>query len=157
MGEGEFTLIRQHLESAVNLSLAWVGDHDVYAALTDAAARQGDEAALRQYAPPAEALAVRYGHALYQAISHRAWGVAHRLAGEYAEAEERLNQALDVFSGLNTRWQMCRTLFELGELAAAQANIAKARDYLGRARAAFEAMRAAPDVARAQAALEGLP
>ena len=74
MGEGEFTLIRQHLESAVNLSLAWVGDHDVYAALTDAAARQGDEAALRQYAPPAEALAddliaharFRVGRKLYQ-------------------------------------------------------------------------------------------
>lgn len=40
MGEGEFTLIRGHLEAALNLSPAWVGDHDVYAALTDAAARE---------------------------------------------------------------------------------------------------------------------
>lgn len=157
MGEGEFALIRQHLAAAVNLSLAWVGDHDVYAALTDAAARQGDEAAIRRYAPQAEALAARHGHALYQAVAHRAWGVAHRLAGEYAEAEEHLNQALDVFSGLNTRWQMGRTLFELGELAAAQMNTAKARDYFVRALAAFEAMRSAPDAARTHAVLERLP
>ena len=63
------------------------------AALTDAASRQGDEAAIRQYAPEAEALAERYGHVLYRAIAHRAWGVAHRLAGEYPEAQARLNQA----------------------------------------------------------------
>jgi tetratricopeptide (TPR) repeat protein len=156
MGEGEFTLIRQHLEAALNLSLSWVGDHDVYAALTDAASRQGDETAIRQYAPQAEELAVRYGHTLYQAIAHRAWSVAHRLAGEYSEAEARLNQALDLFSGLNTRWQMGRTLFELGELAAAQTKAATARDYFTRALAAFEAMRAAPDAARTRAALERL-
>lgn len=156
MGEGEFTFIRQHLEAATNLSLSWVGDHDVYAALTDAAAREGDEAAIRQYAPQAETLAARYRHTLYQAIAHRAWGVAHRLAGEYAEAEARLNQALDLFSGLNTRWQMGRTLFELGELAAVQRNIVQTRDYFTRAQAAFEAMRAAPDVARTRAALARL-
>lgn len=156
MGEGEFTLIRGHLEAALNLSLAWVGDHDVYAALTDAAARQGDEAAIRQYAPPAEALAARYGHTLYQAIAHRAWGVAHRLAGEFRVAEERLNQALDLFSGLNTGWQMGRTLFELGELAVAQLNAAKGRSYFTRALAAFEAMQAAPDATRTRAALERL-
>lgn len=156
MGEGEFTLVRQHLEAALNLSLSWVGDHDVYAALTDAASRQGDEAAIRQYAPQAEALAARYHHTLYQAFAHRAWGVAHRLVGDYIEAEARLNQALDLFSGLNTRWQIGRTLFEFGELAAVQKNTTKARDYFTRALTAFEAMRAAPDVARTQAALEGL-
>jgi len=156
MGEGEFTLIRQHLEAATHLSLSWVGDHDVYAALTDAASREGDETAIRQYVPLAEELATRYGHTLYQAIAYRAWGVAHRLASEYAEAEARLNQALDLFSGLNTRWQMGRTLFELGELAAARTNTAKARDYFTRALAAFEAMRAAPDVARTRAAIERL-
>lgn len=154
MGEGEFTLIRQHLEAATHLSLSWVGDHDVYTALTDAASRQGDEAAIRQYAPQAEALARRYGHTLYQAIAHRAWGVAHRLAGEYPESEVRLNQALDLFSGLNTKWQIGRTLSELGELAAAQTDAARARDYFTRALAAFEEMRAVPDVARTHAALE---
>jgi hypothetical protein len=82
--------------------------------------------------------------------------VAHRLAGEYPEAEAHLNQALDLFNDLNTRWQIGRTLFELGELATAQKDIAAAREYIAGARAAFEEMRAAPDVARTQAALERL-
>lgn len=156
MGEGEFTLVRQHLEAALNLSLAWVGDHDVYAALTDAASRQGDETAIREYAPQAEALATRYGHTLYQAIAYRAWGVAHRLAGEYAEAEARLHQALDLFSGLNTNWQLGRTLFELGELAIIQKKTSAAHNHFTRALAAFETMRATPDAARAREALAAL-
>jgi hypothetical protein len=156
MGAGEFTLVRQHLEASLNLSLSWMGDHDVYAALTDAASQQGDETAIRQYAPQAEALAARYGHKLYQAIAHRAWGVAHRIAGEYVDAEARLNQALDLFSKLDTRWQAGRTLYELGELAAVQTNTAKAYDYFTRAQIAFEEMCAAPDAARTKAALEKL-
>jgi tetratricopeptide (TPR) repeat protein len=87
---------------------------------------------------------------------HRAWGVAHRLAGEYAESEARLNQALELFSGLGTRWQMGRTLFELGELAAARQQPSNARDYFARALVDFDAMRAAPDSARTRAALEAL-
>ncbi len=156
MGEGEFTLVRQHLDAAVGLSLSWVGDHDVYAALTDAASRQGDEAAIRQYAPEAEALAARYGHTLYRAIAHRAWGVAHRLAGEYVQADMRLHKALDLFNGLHTRWQIGRTLFELGELAAAQTDTAQARDFFAGALAAFQEMRAAPDAQRTEAALASL-
>jgi len=142
------------MEASLHSSSEWVSDHDIYAILVDMAVLQRDEAGIRQYTPQAEELAMRYGHTLYQAIAHRAWGVAHRLAGEYTEAEARLTQALDLFSGLNTRWQIGRTLFELGELAAAQTNIAKARDHFTRALAAFEAMRAAPDVARTRAALE---
>lgn len=157
MGEGEFTLVKQHLEASLNLSLPWVGDHDVYAALIDAAAREADEAAIRQYAPQAEALAVQYGHRLYQAIAHRAWGVAHRLAGEYVEAGARLDQALLLFSDLKTRWQIGRTLFELGQLAAARSDTGEAQDYFVRALAAFQEMCAAPDAARTQAALESLP
>jgi tetratricopeptide (TPR) repeat protein len=112
-----------------------------------------DEAALRQYAPQAEELAVRHGHVLYQAIAHRAWGVAHRLAGEYAASENRLNQALELFRGLDARWQIGRTLFELGQLATDRASTAEARDFFTRALAAFEEMCAAPDVARTRAAL----
>jgi len=112
-----------------------------------------DEAALRQYAPQAEELAVRHGHVLYQAIAHRAWGVAHRLAGEYAASENRLNQALELFRGLDARWQIGRTLFELGQLAMDRASTAEARDFFTRALAAFEEMRAAPDVAHTRAAL----
>jgi len=134
----------------------WIGEHDIYATLVEAAALQHDEAAIRQYAPPAEALAAQYGHTLYQAIAHRAWGVAHRLSGEYAEAEARLNQALDLFNGLNTRWQIGRTLFELGEVAAARADTTTAHDQFSLALTAFETMQAAPDAARTRAALERL-
>lgn len=155
MGEGEFALVRQHLEVSLHSASWWVSDHDIYATLVDTAVLQRDEAAIRQYAPPAEELAVRYSHTLYQAIAYRAWGVAHRLAGEYPAAAVRLHQALDLFTSLNTRWQMGRTLFELGELIA-QTDTAQAHDYFTHALAAFAAMRAAPDVARTQAALERL-
>lgn len=156
MGEGEFALVKQHMEVSLHSSSAWIADHDIYATLVDMAVLQRDEAGIRQYAPQAEELATRYGHTLYQAVTHRAWGVAHRLAAEYPEAKARLNQALDLFNGLNTRWQIGRTLFELGELAAAQKNIATAREYFGRAQVAFDEMFAAPDASRAKAALERL-
>jgi tetratricopeptide (TPR) repeat protein len=153
MGEGEFALVKQHLETALHAEVSWVGDHDVCATLVDVAAMQRDEAAIRQYAPQAEDLAVRYGHVLYQAIAHRAWGVAHRLAGEHAEAETRLNQALELFRGLETQWQIGRTLFELGELAVARTNAADAHVFFTRALALFEDLRAAPDAARTRTAL----
>jgi tetratricopeptide (TPR) repeat protein len=143
------------MEVSLHSSSAWIADHDIYATLVDMAVLERDEAAIRQHAPQAEQLARRYGHTLYLAIAHRAWGVAHRLAGEYPEAEARLNQALDLFNSLNTRWQIGRTLFELGELAAAQKNIA-AREYFEGAQVAFEEMCAAPGAARAKAALERL-
>jgi len=156
VGEGEFALVRQHMEISLHSSSWWVGDHDIYATLVDMAVLQRDEAGIRLYAPQAEELAARYGHLLYQAVAHRAWGVAHRLAGEYPEAETRLHQALDLFSGLNTRWQIGRTMYEFGELAAAQMDINKARGYFNHALVAFEEMRAAPDVSRTQAALDSL-
>ncbi len=124
--------------------------------LADIAAQQRDLAALRQYAPLAEETATQCGHVLYQAIAHRAWGVAHRLAGEDVEANVRLHQALVLFQDLDTRWQIGRTLFELGELAAARAETTTARDYFSRALAAFEEMKAAPDAARMRAVLAGL-
>ena len=162
MAEGEFALVRQHMESAIRKPFSqkslWCHDYDAYAMLADAAAQQRDAVALRQYAPLAEETARRYGHKLYQAIAHRAWGVAHRLAGRsaYAEAEARLNHALALFHELDTRWQVGRTLFELGELALAQNHTANARDHFTRALAAFEAIHAAPDAARTRVALESL-
>jgi tetratricopeptide (TPR) repeat protein len=154
MAEGEFALVRQYLEIALRKTAAWVGEHDLYAMLADAAAQQRDEAALRQYTPLAEEAAARYDHKLYQAIAHRAWGVAHRLKGEPVEAEARLNQALALFRGLDTRWQIGRTMFELGELAQTRGEAAGAREHFSRALTAFEELGAAPDAARARAALE---
>ena len=133
-----------------------VSDSDLGAMLVDVAAQQRDLAALQQYAPLAEQLASHSGHALYQAVAHRAWGVAHRLAGEYAEANIRLQQALELFQALDTRWQIGRTLYELAELAVARAEISAARDYFSQALMAFEEMKAAPDAARVRAAMEVL-
>jgi len=156
MGEGEFALIRHHLELSVNQSGEWLGDHDQYTTLVDVATMQRDEAAIRQYAPRAEALANSLGHRLYQAIAHRAWGVAHRLAGEYDNAQARLDQALETFNEMGTRWQAGRTLFELGELAVARQQPVEARDYFSRALVDFDYMRARPDSDRTRAALEAL-
>ena len=123
------------------------------AELVDVTALQQDEEAIRRYAPQAEALAVRYDHRLYQGVIHRAWGVAHRLAGEYPQAKERLEKSLTILEGLNTRWQAGRTCFELGNLAMAQADPTRASQAFRQALSAFEVMKAAPDIARAKAAL----
>lgn len=156
MAEGEFALATQAIELAWNSQGEWVGDHDLYAVLADAATQQRDEPALRRYAPLLEKLALQYGHLLYQAIAHRAWGVAHRLAGEYTAAEKRLQQALDIFHTLGTRWQLGRTHFAWGELAAAQGDVVAGHEHFTQAQHAFAAMGAAPDLAHTQNALAGL-
>lgn len=148
MAEGEFVLVKKYLEIAVDKTASWVGEHDLYAMLADVAVQQCDKAALQKYAPLAEAFASRYDHKLYQAIAHRAWGVSHRLAGEYADARTRLQQGLDLFQQLDTRWQIGRTYFELGELDLACGESAEAREQFSLALSAFEAMGASPDVAR---------
>jgi len=150
--------VRHYLEAGlasppVHANLTPSGTHDFYAMLADVAAQQRDLAGLHQYAPRAEELAAGYGHVLYLAIAHRAWGVAHRLSGEHAEAKDRLSQALALFQSLNTRWQIGRTLYELGELAVAQGEPAQAREYFTGASEAFKVMQAVPDATRAEAAL----
>jgi len=151
MAEGEFVLIREYGEAGlIRPSKGWAtfGDHDLYSLLADAAASQRNETALRQYVPLAEEFARRYDHKLYQAIAHRARGVAHCLAGECVEAESELNQALKIFNDLDAHYQIGRTVFELGEVAAARTDADKARDFFTRALEAFESMQAVTDVAR---------
>jgi hypothetical protein len=156
LAEGEFALATQALELALTTQAEWIGDHDIYAMLADTATQQRDEIALRRYAPLLEELALRYGHLLYQAIAYRAWGVAHRLAGEYPESEQRLQQALDIFGSLGTRWQLGRTHFAWGELAATQGDGVAARNHFTQAQHFFAAMQAAPDLARTHKALAEL-
>jgi tetratricopeptide (TPR) repeat protein len=160
LAEGEFALVSQHLEEALkkNVVLDFVpsGDHDLYTLLVDGAAQQRDQAALRKYAPLAEETATRIGHKLYTAVAHRAWGVAHTLAGSYAQAETRFQQALEIFMEYPAPWQIGRTLFEMGELARAQQQTEQARDHLSRALSAFEELHAAPYAARTRGALEQL-
>jgi hypothetical protein len=153
--EGEFALMRQLLEVGLGMpdTHAYItpcGDHDCYVTLADAAAQQRDLAALRQFAPRAEALALEFEHTLYLAM-------AHRLASEWAAAQARLEQALALFEALGARWQAGRTVFELGALAQDQERPAHARDHYTAALRAFEAMRAVPDAAQARDALEAVP
>jgi tetratricopeptide (TPR) repeat protein len=157
LAEGEFALVKEQLEAAgkkpVRTKGYFFGETEQYYTLADMAVQQRDEDALRQYAPLAEETAVRDGHLLFQAAAHRAWGVLHRLQGEYVSAETRLNQALALFQDLDTRWQTGRTLFELAELHLAMENTIEARSCFSRALTAFEGMGAEPDVAQTQAAL----
>ena len=124
--------------------------------LADAAGRQRDVEALRQYAPLAEESAARYNHRLYQAIAHRAWGVLHTLVGEYVAAEARLSQAMAFFEALDTRWQIGRTHLELGELARASSTNASARSHFTRALVEFETIGAAPDAKRIRTMIDQL-
>lgn len=130
-------------------------DHEIYMTLADTAVELGDADALRKYARPLENLATRDNHRLYLAIAHRALGVEHRLAGEHAPAETRLRQALELFTKLGTRWQIGRTLFELGELNLTHSR-PKARQYYSQALGAFEEMDAAPNAERTRLALNSL-
>lgn len=160
---GEFALAKTQIEEAIAATsqpVKWgtgPHEHDLYAILTDIAAQQRDLAAIRKYAPLAEQFAARDQHQLYLAMIHRARAVAHRLAGEYADAASRFNQALELFNTLGTRWQIGRTLVEFGELEQVQQNHVGAREYFSRALAEFEVMRAAPDVAATRLRLQNLP
>jgi hypothetical protein len=128
-------------------------DHEIYMTLADTAVELRDADALRSYAPALETLARRDDHKLYLAIAHRALGVAHHLAGEHASARSLLMQALELFTGLGARWQMGRTLFELGEL---RSSSMEARYYYAQALVMFEEIRAAPHAERTRQALNAL-
>ena len=156
MAEGEFADVRSHLEEGLNHSAEWVGDHDLYALLAEAAVGEENLEVLMKYAPLAEETALRYGHNLYQAIANRSWGVAHRLAGEFSQAEDRLNRALVSFQNMGTRWQVGRTLVELGLLNYARGELALAGDFFRKALVEFSSLAASNDTKRVHALLEGL-
>ena len=123
--------------------------------LADTAVELRDTEALRKYAHPLEELASRDNHRLYLAIAHRALGVEHRLAGEQSSAETRLKQALELFTKLGARWQVGRTLFELGELQLSHSR-PKAREYYSQALRAFEEIQAKTSVEQTRAVLNSL-
>ncbi len=160
--EGEFALVTQKLESALELPGQPVKrgtmahEHIVYMMLADSAAQLRDAAASRKYAAQLETLAVRDSHRPYLAIAHRTWGVVRRLEGEYTDAEVRLKQSLELFEEVGARWQIGRTLYELAELDLSRSDLANARDHFSRALVEFEAMKAMQDIERTQAALEAL-
>ncbi len=130
--------------------------HIVYMMMTDSAAQSRDAERLQLYAPKLEELATRDDHLPYLAVAHRAQAIAHRLAGESVEAVARLNQAMDIFTKLETGWQIGRTYFEMGEVARLMSDLRRAQGYFNQALAAFEAMKAMPDIERTRAALGAL-
>lgn len=160
--QGEFALVREELESALELPGQPVKRgtmahrHIIYMMLADAAAQARDATILPRYASMLEELADRDRHQPYLGVAHRAWGVGHRLNGAYADAQERLKQALAIFDQCDATWQMGRTLFEIAELALAQSDEAGAHQHYSRALAAFEAMKAAPDIERTRLAMNAL-
>ena len=132
-------------------------DHEIYMILADTAVELRDADALRKYAHPLESLASRDNHSFYLAIAHRAIGVEYRLAGESVAAETRLRQALELFTKLGTRWQIGRTLFELGELTLTLLlSPTKAREYYSQALSSFEEIQAQTNVEQIRAALNSL-
>ncbi|MEA2575323.1 MAG: hypothetical protein QOH93_2621 [Chloroflexia bacterium] len=153
---GEFAPMREHLEAAFarsNAPLKWGSmptELELYVLLADSAAEERDESAIREFAPILEELATRNGHALYEAVAHRAWGVAHTIAGEYTQAQVRLEQSLTLLRGMDARWQIGRALCELGELAAQRGDRPSARTYFSEALAQYEELRAVPYVERTQ-------
>jgi len=132
-------------------------DHEIYMILADIAMETRDASALHKYAPHLEELADRDKHKLYLAIAQRALGVAYLLGGRHIEARTRLKQALDMFTKLGARWQMGRTLYELGEwnLAQPEKRI-QAREYFSLALNLFEEIQAMPNAERTRAVLNSL-
>jgi tetratricopeptide (TPR) repeat protein len=128
-------------------------EHIVYMMLVESAATARDRATILEYAPVLEELARRDDHQPYLAISYRGYGIAHRLAGEYEQAEASLQQALKIFEELETPWQRGRTLYELGELAMFQGAGDLSREMYTQALEEFERIQAKPDMARTKAAL----
>lgn len=161
MAEGEFARTQRHLSAGLKIAADAgappQGGHDLYTLLVDTAVLERDADALRKYAGLAEQAARSIDHQLNLGIAHRAWGVAHTLAGEFAEAQSRLEQALQVFSAYPAPWQVGRTLFELALLAKAAGQKDKARAHLAKALDAFEGLQAVPDVRKAREALAALP
>jgi len=156
MAQGEFALVKALLKKAMRNSDILAVDPDLNAILVDAAVQQRDVTALREYTPMLEETATPLEHNLYLATTHRAWGVFHRLVGQYEKAEARLEKAADVFQGLDTRWQLGRTHFELGELAEHQSDTDKAKQHYSKALNLFEEMGAVPDAERAREAISKL-
>lgn len=160
--EGEFALVKEKLVPALALSGQPVKrgtmahEHIVYMMLVDSAALVRDKSTILKYAPLLENLAKRDDHHPYLGVAHRAWGIAHRLSGEYEDSETRLKEALELFSELGTSWQIGRTLYELGELEFARSNMDLASDYFSKALEKFESLGAAPDIARVNSVLKQL-
>jgi tetratricopeptide (TPR) repeat protein len=156
VAQGEFAQVKFHVQQALGMTGEWVGDHDLYALLADIAAQERDLAGLEAYTAHAEATSAQAGHMLYQGVAARARGILLTLQGNFIEAEEHLNRSYSILANLGTRWQIGRTLYELGSAAATQGNHTKAKELFTSALAEFEQLGAAPDAAKTKRQLMSL-
>ena len=162
LAEGEFALVREHLDQARQGSsdpVRWgsaVTDLDYDVLYADASAAARDRAGLERFAQRAEDEADRLGHRLYQGIARRAHGVLLGLDGQPGAACALFDQALALFEPMATRWQIGLTLTERASAHSMLGEIASARADLQRAAASFEAIGARPAAARALQALAAL-
>ena len=151
MGEGEFALVKRHLTAALQLPpVGWnpVGMHEILVLLADTGAMNRDEQLLSTYASKADAMSLSLNHLLYHAMAKRALGILDWLHRDYARAEDQLRESVQLFQQLETRWQLGRTLYDLGELSIDLEKPAQAREFFTQALSAFEEMGAAPSVTR---------
>ena len=157
--EGEFALVKEKLEAALDLPGQPVKrgtmahKHIITMMLAEAAAQLPDPAALAEYAERLEELASQDSHKPYLAVAHRAWGIAHRLDGDHKQAKERLEKAMELFVEMEANWQIGRTHVEMAEVNLAGGEESKAAKHYSQALEFFEIIKAGPDYARTQAAL----
>jgi hypothetical protein len=159
MGQGEFALVKEHLMNAIQKPpIGWnpVGDHEIYVSLADIGATHRDEKLLSAYASRSDEISLSLGHSLYHAVALRALGILDWLHHDIPEAEARLMESFHLFQQLETRWQVGRTLFDLGEMSAAQGKKEQARGYFSQALSAFEAMGVQPFVNKTREHLDSL-
>jgi len=67
-----------------------------------------------------------------------------------------VQQALELFEGLETHWQIGRTFYELAELAREQENLSQAKRNYSLALDSFKHIGAKPDAARVRQVLDSL-
>ena len=159
LAEGEFALVREHLEQAIRTPtdpVRWgsgMTDLDFRILCAEAAAQMRDAAGLAEHVPPAQEGARRLGHRLYSGVAQRAHGVALLLAGQPGAAVHSHNQAADVFLSLGTRWQLGRTLMARAEAQVSAGDLPAARDDWSRAASLFDAQGAIPAARQARDSL----
>ncbi len=153
---GEFTQTQQVLANALRHTAEWVGDHDIYAAMVDTAARSKNREILQQITPLAEESAGRYEHQLYMGIANRARGILYHLNGDLPDALTRLEEANTLFETTGARWQLGRTLLCTAEVLREMGEVAASIEKAEKAAALFDVVHAVEEHKQAKRLLAEL-
>lgn len=162
LAEGEFALVREHLDQAIRSPtdpVRWgsgMTDLDFSILCAETAAQTRDAAGLAEHVPLAEEGARRLHHRLYLGMAERAKGVGLLLAGQAGAAIVCHSQAADIFQTLGTRWQLGQTLMARAEAQVSIGDHAAARADWSQAAALFEALGAVPAARQARKSFAAL-